>query len=102
MAVNPSSGEIISLQEAQALIKAFKAKFPGEIKASFVGKEKIEMILAQRDCIGVRIYYGYNEAENHISPVLVGVDTTGKDIIAVLIDKTVNCPNECDITSPLY
>ena len=34
--------------------------------------------------------------------LLAGVDNDGKDMTAVLIDRTVNCPVECDVTSPLY
>lgn len=102
MPIDPSSGAEITLEEAQRLIESFQAKFPGEIKASFVGIETLNLILQQEDVIGVRIYYGYDTDTKQISPVLVGVDNNGKDMTAVLVDRTVNCPDECDTSSPLY
>lgn len=102
MAIDPKSGKQITLQEAQDLIKAFETKFPNQIKASFVGIDTLNLILNQENVMGVRVYYGYDTVAKQISPVLVGVDNDGKDMTAVLIDRTVNCPVECDVSSPLY
>ncbi|SHJ42819.1 hypothetical protein [Flavobacterium haoranii] len=102
MAITPNSGAEISLEEAQKLIQNFQAKFPGEIKASFYGIETLNLILNQEGIIGVRIYYGYDSVAKKIAVVLVGVDSTGKDMTAILVDKGEDCPNNCDITSPLY
>jgi|SRR5690606_16397595 len=102
MAIGPSSGAEISLADAQKLIEDFKAKFPGEIKASFVGINTLNLITQQRDLMGVRIYYGYDTNLDRISPVLVGVDNGGKDMTAVLLDEFKPCPSDCDTSSPLY
>lgn len=101
MAISPSSGAEISLADAQKLIQDFQAKFPGEIKASFYGVDTLNLILNQEGVMGIRIYYGYDTVSKIISPVIVGVDEEGKDITAVLIDKGVPCPDECDSNSPL-
>lgn len=103
MAINPNSGSEISLTEAKALVNAFRTKFPQEIKASFVGVTNLNLILQQVDCIGIRVYYGYNETLRKQSPVLVGVDATGKDMTnGIIIDRLKPCPDDCDITSPLF
>ena len=101
MGVGPSSGAEISLADAQKLIADFKAKFPNEIKASFVGIDTLNLILQQENLMGVRVYYGYDTEAKVISPVLVGVDNNGKDLTAVLIDRMSFCPPNCDASSPL-
>lgn len=102
MAISPSSGSVITEQEAQTLVEAFRAKFPDEIKASFVGIETLNLILEQKDVMGVRIYYGYDTEAKRISPVLVGVDNDGKDMTSVFLDEFIPCPSDCDTSSPLY
>ena len=102
MPINPNSGSEISLQEAQALVTHFRSKFPKEIKAAFVGIETLNLILNQNDCIGVRIYNGYDTDLGRMAPVLVGVDAAGKDMTnGVIIDRMAPCPTDCDSTSPL-
>ncbi len=101
MAINPNCGEVISIDDAKKLVDAFKAKFPNEIQCSLVGIEKVNLILNQQGCEGIRIYYGYNQEEQKISPVLVGVDGNGEDIMAVLVDKLRPCPDECPTDSRL-
>lgn len=103
MAINPNSGAEITLTEAKALVSAFRTKFSKEIKASFVGVNNLNLILQQPNCIGIRIYNGYDSTLGRFAPVLVGVDSAGKDITSgVIIDKLRPCPDECDMTSALF
>lgn len=102
MAITPDSGKQITLEEAKNLISNFKEKFPNQIKATFVGVNNINLILDQPDCIGIRVYYGYDTTLDKIAPVFVGVNSRGEDMTDVLIDKGVGCPTICDINSPLY
>lgn len=101
MAIDPKSGKQITLQEAQDLIKAFETKFPNQIKASFYGKDTLNLILNQEGVIGIRIYYGYDSVAKKLAAVLIGVDENGKDMTAILIDRGEDCPAACDPTSPL-
>lgn len=102
MPISPNSGSKISLQDGQTLVSAFRTKFPKEIKAAFVGVETLNLILKQTDCIGVRIYNGYNTDLGELAPVLVGVDSNGKDMTdGVILDRLKLCPDFCDISSPL-
>ncbi|NJM78975.1 MAG: hypothetical protein HC854_03880 [Flavobacterium sp.] len=97
MTINPNSGAEISLTEAKSLVNAFRTKFPKEIKASFVGVNNLNLILQQPNCIGVRIYNGYDAILGRFAQVLVGVDATGKDLTnGVIIDRLDPCPSVCD------
>lgn len=101
--IDQNSGSVITLSEAQGYVTAFKKNFPKEIKALFVGSNLVNQILSQPDCIGIRIYNGYNSSEDRLSHVLVGVDSNGKDLTdGVIVDRMVPCPTMCDITSPLF
>lgn len=102
MSINSNSGTEISLEQAKKLTACYREKFANEIKGSFVGKDKLDLILKQPGCIGIRVYNGYDIEEGRLAPVFVGVDQNGRDITdGVIIDKTMPCPNYCDGTSPL-
>ncbi|MFD2891722.1 hypothetical protein ACFS5J_06830 [Flavobacterium chuncheonense] len=101
MAVTPNSGAQISLTEAETLVDDFKAKFPSEIKASFIGIENVQNLLKQDGCIGIRMYYGYDNDAERLSPVFVGVNSDGEDMIDLIMDRSVPCPPDCDANSPL-
>lgn len=102
MPINPSSGEFITLAEAQTFVFDYKKQFPAAIKGYFAGADKLNMILAQEDCIGLRIYNGYNDKDSVTNLVILGVDKDEKDMTSGLIlERVVACPPECDITSAL-
>ena len=95
MKLDLNTGGIISLEEAQAFINAFRKKYPNEIHSLFVGSNTIEGILEQEGCIGIRIYNGYNENEQRLNSVLVGVDNQGEDMRAIISDEMLPCPSNC-------
>lgn len=97
MSLNPNTGSIITKEEAQTLIAAFGKKFPGEVVASFIGENNVKQILEQNNCIGLRIYNGYNDVEKKISLVMVGVDAEEQDMLDgnIIYDKMVTCPPIC-------
>ncbi|VXB06014.1 conserved hypothetical protein [Flavobacterium sp. 9AF] len=102
MSISPNSGSEIRLEEALELVTNFRNNYPKDIKGSFVGIETLNLILQQNDCIGVRIYNGYDKTNGRMAPVLVGVDSSGKDITnGVIIDRMAPCPTDCDTSSPL-
>ena len=97
MALDENSGGLISEQKAKELIAEFAIKFPGEVVSSFIGAANVNNILEQEDCIGLRIYNGYDAVEKKISLVLVGVDKSDNDILtgAIIYDKLITCPPIC-------
>lgn len=102
MTLNESTGGPIPLIEAKELTKSFQETFPTQAKAFFMGSLNIQAILDQENCIGIRIYNGYNETEKCLNPVLVGVDKDGRDMTdGLIMDRMGKCPPTCDPNSPL-
>ncbi len=99
MGLNENSGGLITEAKARELISDFDKRFPGEVVSSFIGAANVNNILEQDDCIGLRIYNGYDEHDQKISLVLVGVDQAGRDMLssAIIYDKMVTCPPTCPI-----
>jgi hypothetical protein len=75
--------------------------------------EAINEILAQDGCVSVRIYYGMNE-DLKVHSILVGADSSGKDILPstglkniagsdpdIIMEKGTRCPVDCPPASDL-
>lgn len=102
MRTDNNSGEIITLDEAVEYTHAFQKNNPDALKAFFVGRNKINRILEQNDCIGVRIYNGLDAESGKNNLVLVGVNAEGEDITeGVILEKLNPCPTDCAKSSPL-
>lgn len=102
MALDENTGKQISLTEAQGYVSEFQRKYPDEAKAFFVGTNKVNSILVQEDCIGIRIYNGYDIKEERMNQVLIGVDTHENDMKdGVILDDLAVCPPYCPINSLL-
>ena len=102
MEINENTGGEITLVEAQKYVGAFRTKYPKEVKAFFIGKLNVKKILDQENCIGIRIYNGYDSDADSLNLVLVGVDGEGRDMTdGIIMDKMKPCPVGCDSTSAL-
>lgn len=102
MTIDKNSGEVISLDEAINFTHSFQEINSNSIKAFFAGTNNINRILEQKDCIGIRIYNGYDIAKNKTNLVLVGVDASGEDIKnGVIVERLNPCPTNCPKNSPL-
>lgn len=103
MKLDVNTGSIITQEEAKALIAAFESKFPGEVTSSFIGANNVKNILDQDNCIGLRIYNGYDIVNEKISLVLVGVDNDEKEILenGLIVDQMVTCPPTCPLEGSL-
>jgi hypothetical protein len=103
MGLDPNTGSIISKTRAKDLIKDFEAKFPNEIIGSFIGSNHINAVLAQKDCIGIRIYNGYDVKNEKISLIIVGVGKDEKELLddGMIYDEMFTCPTNCS-TNGLY
>jgi len=67
----------------------------------FFGADAIKAILAQKDCVGFRYYYGLDGQSNQVL-ILVGVTADGTDLTAgELAEVSVPCPPHCNDSSPL-
>ena len=58
-------------------------------------------LLQQKDCAALRVYQGVDD-KGHRAPILVGVDSTGKDLTGgLLLQMGFPCPPYCDDASAL-
>ena len=100
MPFNGTEGADITVAAGAGYTAAFRASYPSNKKAYFVGKDHLARLLAQTDAKGIRIYFGENDVDNdgvlHIMPVLVAADTNENDILNLCVDTLIPCPNVCD------
>lgn len=102
MSVNQNSGEVITENQAIDFTHTFQQRHPNEKKAYFVGSNKVEMILEQEGCIGVRIYDGLDSETSEQNRVLVGVNADGEDMTnGIIVEELIPCPSRCDQNSSL-
>ena len=101
MAFTGSEDHSISLQEASQLTANYRSQAgDGAVLASFFGKQTIQKILDQEDCVGIRIYYGLENSTPVL--VLVGAKANEDDIISGELAQTgVQCPPVCGSANDL-
>lgn len=102
MKIDKNSSDVISLADATKYTHSFQENNPKAIKSFFAGSNKLNLILEQEGCIGIRIYEGYNEQEKRANLVLVGVDAMGEDMTkGVILQELTPCPSFCPKSSEL-
>ncbi|MBP7821853.1 MAG: hypothetical protein KA010_02940 [Saprospiraceae bacterium] len=101
------AGSFVKRKDAKLAIDTYKKseniKSNGNIKAHFYGANKMNQLLSQDGCVGVRIWYGQDvDSENKVVPQLyiVGVDEKGNDILLpagneLILDNGLACPWYC-------
>ena len=100
---NGDEGEFITTQEAKDMIDRYlKNKPEGTVKAIFLGKNKIDQILSQSGCVGLRVYLGLDE-NGAQQLIMVGADTNMDDQTSGLVlDRGQPCPFDCPTGSSLH
>jgi hypothetical protein len=82
---------LISLDQARVMTALYRAERDNILKPEYLGKNILltcetferaayDRLLAYPGCVGVRIYFGMNEALQ-VKCILVGVDADNKDIL---------------------
>jgi len=95
------AGEFIPIDEAKVMTKAWRVAFPDSTKAGMADSVKIQELLSQPGCVGMRMYFAINE-DNEKTLVLVGTDEDGNDLYnGLILDKVKLCPNHCPSPNPL-
>ena len=92
----------ITLDEAGKLTRNHQNKAGKDaIKAEFFGKEVIQNIIIQENCVGIRVYYGQKD-NGTPAVVLVGADANGNDLTqGIIAEKGLPCPPFCPENSTL-
>jgi hypothetical protein len=101
MAFTGNEEHDISLNDAVRFTATYREEKGGEFLGSYFGKEAIEKILNQQDCVGIRIYNAIDNS-NKLTFVLVGVTADNNDMTGgKLAQFGVGCPPNCAPDSPL-
>ena len=95
MIIDPAIGEEITIEEAATLTARYREENPGSYISHFFGRDILTAILDQEDCIGIRIFFGLDEAGKS-KLVLVGADSLGDDMLdGIVADRSQPCPTYC-------
>ena len=104
MSFTGNEGQSITLAVASDLTENYRNandNATGLILGHFIGINKINLILAQEGCVGIRTYYAIDEGGKK-AIVMVGVDADENDLDAgVILDRSVNCPPSCGVANDL-
>jgi hypothetical protein len=112
----------ISRQTAIDMTTLYRDNYETVLGAAYKGKNilalsetfersDIDVLLAQRGCTGLRLYYGMND-ESQVHAILVGVNEENEDMLGatslteeeeedVILEKGFRCPEMCPPASPL-
>lgn len=72
-----------------------------EKKGGYFGKSALLELLAQERCVGLRYYYGIDDARKQVL-VLVGVNSEGDDLIdGKILERSWPCPHACSNSNDL-
>lgn len=118
----PTNDHLISLQSASEMTARYRENREMILTPEQRGKdilaknetfnrEAIEKLLVEKDCAGVRIYYGM-DLSLKCHAILVGVNTSNEDILPgssemlatsdeVILEEGQRCPDICPPDSPL-
>ena len=91
-----SENHDIPLSEAAEMTARYRATMAaGSRKGGFFGAQKLREILDQRDCVGIRYYYGLDENNQQVL-VLTGVKADENDIVdGIIAEAAIPCPSQC-------
>ncbi len=102
MPTPPQRNHRITLEQGIEFTSRFRKAAPDAIKASlFWSIGGLTELMAQKNCAGLRIYNGLDEAGAPV-PVLVAVNANGDDLTSgMILELTLPCPPFCPLTSRL-
>jgi len=99
MAFDGSEGKEIRISTAAGYTAAYREANPEDTKGHFFGKDILDILLSQQDCMGLRIYYGLNNGAKEL--VIAGANSDEDDIIGKIADASVPCPPSCGVANDL-
>lgn len=101
MAFDGNEGKVVSLEDAASWTANYRAANPGAVQAHTAGKNKLNSILSQEGCVGIRTYHAIDE-DGAKCIVMVGVDSSERDLTGgVILERMPPCPPYCGDGSAL-
>ncbi len=101
MPFNGTESKIVTLADASVWTSNYRRTIAqGEIIAHFFGKDKLNDILTQSGCMGIRMYHGLDNGKKNL--VLVGADASENDMVnGVILENSIPCPTNCSSSNSL-
>lgn len=114
--------QFIDLQQALEMTSLYRAERENILALAYKGndilpisetfdRDGVDNVLAQTDCVKVRIYYGMDE-ELKVHAIIVGVNSEDEDILPSasltngggtgILENAQRCPDDCPPGSALY
>lgn len=100
MAFDGTEGGEITLSAGADMTAEYRRLNPGDRKAHFFGKDILNDLLDQTGAEGIRMYYGI-DGDGNKELVLVAANADERDMLDLVVDISVPCPNSCDNGSSL-
>lgn len=104
MAFTGNEDHRIDIDTARVMTRRFRDTAVEDIvktKGGFFGKTRLQAILDQNNCVGLRYYFAL-ESDLKLKVVLVGTDADENDITTgLLAEYSVMCPQICGVDNPL-
>jgi hypothetical protein len=101
MTFDGNEGGPITIGEASAMTAEYRRLNPNATRCHFFGKNRIQQLLDQEGCKGIRMYYGINPTTGARELVLVAADSAGNDLTGLIMDLSYPCPNSCSASNSL-
>jgi hypothetical protein len=96
MSFTGNEGEEFPLELAVQWTANYREQNPNKIKGHAFGEKLIRKILAQKHCLGLRMYYALDE-KGVQQMIVVGVDKYGNDLCnGIIMERGSPCPPFCD------
>ena len=96
-----SVGAQITKQEAIDECAALRNAHPNHIRSYSIGRDHVDAILAQADCVGIRMYHTI-DPKGGKNLLLVGINSGGDDMVdGYIANRADVCPTLCPRPSEL-
>lgn len=95
------AGKYITIEQASKLTATFRSTYPNLSKAVFYSADLFLGVMAQDNCVGLRIYNGIDDS-GELTNVIVGIDSNGNDLVeGKIFDSGLICPPNCSAENAL-
>lgn len=100
--IPPKRDHTVPLDSAKKFIKNLESDaMQLKTKGGMFHRAVFDAILSQKGCVGIRYYYAKTN-DGTPTLVIVGVDSTGRDMSAVIGETAYPCPPFCTTDSLLF
>lgn len=95
MAYTGEESEQVTLDEASKWTANYRRSIKkGGIISHYFGKDNINAILAQKECVGINIYHGIENGKANL--ILVGTNVNEQDMEkGIIVERGLPCPPRC-------